>query len=111
MHLFFRSFGEIMSKLKKPFVIARRNDAKTFYFTLNSTSGLSERICREWQRVSFQNLPNALAQYRNPKNKTMAEAGVYALIQYLKQEQETNDTKRIPTEDITVKAWIERSLL
>jgi len=47
-----------MSKLKKPFIIARRNDAKTFQFTLNSTCGLPERICREWQRVSFHNLSN-----------------------------------------------------
>ncbi|MDR0525894.1 MAG: hypothetical protein LBG90_08520 [Spirochaetaceae bacterium] len=91
-----------MSRLPKPFTVLRRGDSKTFQFTLNPTCGLPTRICREWQRVSFQNFPDALAQYRNPKNKSAAETGVYALIQYLKSELAQGDIPHTAIKDVTV---------
>ena len=52
-----------MAKLPKPFVITRRTDSKTFRLTINFTSGLPERVCAEWRRRSFQDLPDELAHY------------------------------------------------
>jgi integrase/recombinase XerD len=97
-----------MSKPQKPFATPRRGDSKTFQLTINPSSGLSTRICREWRRKSFENLPDALAQYRRPKTKAAAEAGAFALIQYLKQELEDNNTQRISSDAITVGDWIEK---
>jgi hypothetical protein len=46
-----------------------------------------------------------LAQYRYPKNKTSAEAGAFALIEFLK-----NALEPVPTcnDRITVKDWMEK---
>jgi hypothetical protein len=64
-----------------------RNEAKTFQISLNAISGLSERICRQWKRRSFQDFPLELAQFRNPRTKSAAEAGGFALIEFLKNNE------------------------
>jgi integrase len=98
-----------MSKPQRPFTTPRRKDTKTFQITLNVSSGLPLRICLEWQRQSFQKFPDAMAQYRNPTNKNAAEAGAFALIQFLKNELEKdNITAHIHTNDITVGKWLEK---
>jgi hypothetical protein len=45
-----------------------------------------------------------LAQYRNPKNKSTAEAGAFAFTKYLKEKQEESGSSRVLIEDITVGA-------
>jgi integrase len=97
-----------MSKPQKPFSTPKRGDSKTFQLTINPVSGLPVRICREWRRKSFQDLPDALAQYRNPKTKSAAQAGAFALIQHLKKELEENNARRAPSDNITVGEWIEK---
>jgi ribonucleotide reductase alpha subunit len=95
-------------KSPKPFVIGKRSDSKTFQLTLNFTCGLQERMCKEWRRRSFKDFPNELAQYRNPKNKSVAEVGAFAFIKYLKEKQEEGVSSRVSVEDITVGAWLEK---
>jgi len=97
-----------MPRPKKPFTVTRRADSKTFQFSLNPACGLPDRVCRNWQRVSFQKFPSALALHRLPKNKAAAEAGGYELIQHLKQEAEGVEAKRPHTADISVGEWIEK---
>ena len=91
-----------MPRPKKPFVISKRNDTETYFIIINTTSGLSQRICKEWFRKSFQNFPPELYGYANPKSDVAAEAGAIALIAYLKQNG------RVISEDITVGAWLEK---
>jgi hypothetical protein len=100
--------GDAMPRPQKPFIVKRRNDSKTFQFTINPTSGLPRKVCQNWQRRSFQDMPDILAPYRAPKNKTAAEAGVMSLIQYLKNQMEHNDTWKIPNEVVTVGEWVSR---
>jgi integrase len=69
---------------RKPFVVQKRRESKTFLLTLNTTSGLPARICNEWKRKSFQNFPPELIIHGNPKSKVAAEAGALALISFLK---------------------------
>jgi len=98
-----------MPRTPKPFVIAKRNDSNTFQFTLNPNCGLQDRVCDEWRRKSFQDLPSELIDYRTPKDEKEAEAGVIALIVYLKNKlQEEGSARRVAVEDITVGAWIEK---
>jgi len=98
-----------MAKSAKPFITPRRNDSKTFQLTLNPSCGLPQRVCDEWHRRSFHDLPDDLAQFRFPKSKSAAEAGVLALISYLKKKQEDEGSARhITTLDITVGAWLEK---
>jgi len=97
-----------MSKTPEPYIIKWRNDSKTFQFTLNFAYGLNERVCAQWQRKSFCNLPEELAIYRNPKTKSAAKAGVDALISYLRKKQEEGSVRRIIIEDITVGDWLEK---
>jgi hypothetical protein len=53
-------------------------------------------------------LPDALAQYRSPKNKPVAKAGVLALIQRL-EKQLKQDESPIPfNEAVTVGEWASR---
>jgi integrase/recombinase XerD len=73
-----------MPRPKKPIVIQKRKDTKTYLLTLNPTSGLPVRVCREWQRKSFQNFPPELAIHYNPKTKVAAETGALALVSFLK---------------------------
>jgi len=97
-----------MPRPQRPFTVTRRADSKTFQFTLNPASGLPDKVCRYWQRASFQKFPTSLAMHRLPKNKAEAEAGIYALIQHLKEELAAGAARRIPTEDITAGAWLEK---
>jgi hypothetical protein len=97
-----------MAKLPKPFVVAKRTDSKTFRFTINFTSGLPDRVCAEWSRANFQDLPRELAQYRAPKTKSAAEAVAVALIAYLNKKLEEGTAHRVRVEDITVGDWIEK---
>ena len=97
-----------MPKIPEPFITPRRNDSKTFQITLNRTCGLPDRICKEWQRRSFQDLPDELAEYRNPKTKAGAKAAAYALITFLKKKQDEGNARKVHVEDITVGAWIEK---
>jgi integrase/recombinase XerD len=74
-----------MPRPKKPFVVQKRRGSKSsFILTLNITSGLPARICREWERKSFQNFPAELINHSFPKTKAAAEAGAIALIAFLK---------------------------
>ena len=96
-------------KTPNPFVIGKRTDSNTFHFTLNPTCGLQERVCKEWRRRSFQDLPAELAHYRTPKDEKGAKASVIALIIYLKnKQQEEGSARRVVIDDITVGAWIEK---
>ena len=97
-----------MPKSQKPFVVTRRKDSKTFQFSLNPPCGLPERVCRDWRWASFQKFPPELVQYASPKNKASADAGVFMLIQFLKEKQNPDDTKRTPTKDISVGEWLEK---
>jgi integrase len=97
-----------MPRTPEPYIITWRNDSKTFQFTLNFAYGLNERVCAQWHRKSFQNLPNELAIYRNPKSKPAAKAGVDALIVYLRKKQEEGNTRRVSGDDITVGAWVKK---
>jgi integrase/recombinase XerD len=97
-----------MPRTPESYVIAKRNDSNTFQFTLNHAYGLNERVCAQWRRRSFQDLPDELAGFRYPKTRPQAKAGVDALIAYLRKEQEEGGTQRVTTEDITVGAWIEK---
>ncbi|GHV88978.1 hypothetical protein AGMMS50267_13380 [Spirochaetia bacterium] len=97
-----------MSKPQKPFTTPKRGDSKMFQLTLNPTSGLPQRVCKEWQRRSFQYLPDALVQFRNPKTKATAAAAAFALIDYLKKELETTGASRITFDDITVGDWVKK---
>jgi len=97
-----------MPRPQKPYTTPRRGDSKTFQLTINPSSGLPQRVCREWRRKSFQDLPGALAQYKNPKTKNAAEAGAFALIEYLKKQSAAGNTAGIRTDDITVGAWLEK---
>jgi integrase len=92
----------------KPFSTPRRTDSKTFQITLKHTCGLPERVCADWQRRSFLDLPDELSPYRTPKTKSAAEAGAVALIAYLKKKQTEGSARRTRAEDITVGAWIEK---
>jgi len=97
-----------MPRLAKPFTTPRRTDSKTFQVTLNPACGLPQRVCNEWRRRSFYDLPDDLASYRNPKTKAAAEAGAFALINHLKRKQEEGHALRVAIEDITAGEWIEK---
>jgi len=96
-----------MSRPMKPFVVGRRNDSKGFILTINPTSGLREKVCREWARRSFQNLPKELAQYRFPKSKAVADAGALALVELLKNAEAPVNLRDSP-EKITVGNWLKK---
>jgi len=97
-----------MARLPKPFTVRKRNDSKTFQITLNVPCGLPYRVCLEWSRRSFQDFPDDLAKYRNPKTKTAAEAAALELIKHLVEKQKEGSARRITVEDITVGDWIEK---
>jgi len=97
-----------MSRLPKPFNTPRRTDSRTYQITLNKTCGLPARVCDEWRRRSFQDFPDDLAQYRNPKNKAAAETAAFALITFLKKKQDEGDTRHVVFADITVGNWLEK---
>jgi hypothetical protein len=76
-----------MAKMPKPFALIRRTDSKSFRLTLNPSCGLPDRVCKAWYRRSFQQLPEELSPYRNPRTKSAAEAGAVALIPTLKRNR------------------------
>jgi integrase len=90
-----------MPRPKKPFVVRKRRESKTFLLTLNTTSGLPIRICQEWNRKSFQNFPTELVIHSNPKTKTAAETGALALISFLK-----DSGAAVKKEDTPVGEWL-----
>ncbi|GHV79844.1 hypothetical protein AGMMS49944_16350 [Spirochaetia bacterium] len=94
-----------MPRPQSPFVVQRRKNVKTYILSINPSSGVPARICAEWQRKSFQNLPLALAQYRDPQNKSAANAGAFALIEHLKKAE---GQSRLPSDQIQVGAWLEK---
>ena len=65
-----------MAKTAQPFTLIRCSDSKSYRLTLNPSCGLSDRVCREWYRRSFQHLPTELANYRNPKLSKNDSEGV-----------------------------------
>jgi len=97
-----------MGRAEKPFNTPKRKDSNTYQITLNPPCGLPEKICMEWRRRSFQDLPEELINYRYPKTKAAAEAGAFALIQHLKKKNEDGSAMRLKTIDITVADWIEK---
>jgi integrase len=98
-----------MPRPQKPFNTPKRRDSKTFQITINPASGLPRQICREWQRKSFQDFPDALAIYRNPKTKAAAEKGAFALIEYLKKNAEDGAIiRQVSAEKITVGEWVQK---
>ena len=97
-----------MPRPKKPIVIQKRKESKSYILTLNTTSGLPKRICDEWKRKSFQNFPAELALHSNPKSKSAAETAAQALIAFLKKKQEEGNARHVAIENITVCAWIEK---
>jgi hypothetical protein len=58
--------------------------------------------------IRLPDFPDDLARYRNPKNKSAADAGVIALIQRLSQELEAGNARRVPPENITVGEWAKK---
>jgi integrase len=97
-----------MGRIANPYNVSER-ETGTFQFTLNFTCGLPRRVCFEWRRKGFNALPAELAIYRNPKSMSNAKISVQALIAFLKKKQETEgSSRRVQTEDITVRAWLEK---
>jgi hypothetical protein len=69
---------------------------------LKHTCGLPERVCAEWQRRSFLDLPKEFSPYRHPRTKSTAEVGAVALIAYLKRKQSEAGVQRFGADDITL---------
>ena len=97
-----------MAKSAKPFNIQKRAKFKTFILTLNTTCGLPPEVCNEWQRRSYQNLPSALANYRNPANKPAACTGAVLLIEYLKKQAADTGYIKLNHLNVTVGNWLIR---
>jgi integrase/recombinase XerD len=96
-----------MSRTAEPYIIHKRGN--TFQITLNSTCGLPQRVCAEWQRRSIKALPDELFNYRTPKTTPDCKASVQALIAFLKKRLDTEGSaRRVQTEDITVGDWLEK---
>ncbi|MDR1301598.1 MAG: hypothetical protein LBK43_03905 [Treponema sp.] len=93
-----------MPRLPRPFIIEKRKNCN-YKLTLSLSSGLPQRVCTEWYRKSFKNFPDALAIYRYPRNKSEAERGTLALIQYL---QHNHDDVPIAKKDILVEIWLKK---
>ena len=94
-----------MPRPQRPFIVEKRNGSKSFLLTLHPTSGLPDRICREWYRKSFQNLPVELALHYNPKTKAAAEAGAMALIAFLKNGRIVASTPTLK-DSLRVGEWL-----
>jgi integrase/recombinase XerD len=95
-----------MARIGEPYIVKKRGNS--FQFTLNSTCGLPERVCAEWQRRGFRTLPDELSDYRNPKTKPEAKESVRTLIDFLKKRQAEGCARRVSAEDITVGDWIKK---
>jgi integrase len=75
--------------------------------SLSPASGLPERICNEWDRVSFSKFPVELAHLREPKSKPAAETAADALITFLKNQLSLGRLK-LHYEDVTIGEWLKR---
>ena len=96
-----------MARIAEPYIVKKRGNS--FQFTLNSTCGLPERVCAEWQRKGFKALPDELSDYRNPQTKPEAKANVRTLIDFLKKKLEMGGSAwRVAAGDITVGDWIKK---
>jgi hypothetical protein len=73
-----------MSKTSGPFAVRKQRDTKKFIVVLYPASGLPPQVCNEWNRKSFQNLPDELALFREPRTKADAGTAAMILIQHLK---------------------------
>ena len=47
-------------------------------------------------------------KFRDPRTKAAAEAGAFALVEYLKKKIDDGTAQRVRAEDITVGVWIEK---
>jgi integrase len=96
-----------MPRPKEPYVIQERKSpkkgSKTFLLTLNESSGLPARVCNEWKRKSYLNLPPELAIHWNPKTRAAAKAATLALIAFLK-----NGSGVVHDSDVSVGEWLRR---
>jgi hypothetical protein len=97
-----------MPKSPKPFVIIKRTDAKTFRLMINFTSGLPERVCAEWRRRSFLDLPEELSPYRTPQDKICRGSRRRGPDCLPQKKQAEGSARRVRAEDITVGTWIEK---
>jgi len=104
----FSDQGDAMARFPQPFTVRKRNDSKTFQITLNPSCGLPHKVCAEWMRRSFQELPGDLAKHRNPKSKAAAQAAALELIKFLLERQEEGAAKRVTSDEICVGAWLEK---
>ena len=96
-----------MGRIAEPIIVHKRG--KSFQFILNSTCGLPQRVCAEWQRRSFKTLPEELFNYRNPKTKPEAKSNAQVLVAFLKKKLEVGlSAKRMVPEDITVGDWLQK---
>jgi hypothetical protein len=95
-----------MARIGEPYIVKKRGNS--FQFTLNSTCGLPERICDEWQRKGFKTLPDELSDYRSPKTKPEVKENVRMLIDFLKKKLAEGCARRVSAEDITVGDWIKK---
>ena len=97
-----------MARPKSPYNYHKRKDTKKYQFSLNPSCGLPQRICNAWQRKSFQNLPDELAQFRDPKREADVKIALGALLVYLKKQYEEGNAQKVLIEDITVGKWVEK---
>jgi len=95
-----------MARIAEPYIVIKRGNS--FQFTLNSTCGLPQRVCIEWQRRSFITMPDELFYCRYPKTKPEAKSHVRTLIEYLKKKNAEGGAMRVSAENITVGDWIKK---
>jgi integrase len=93
-----------MPRHQRPFIVFKRKASKYWYITINPTSGLPDKVCQQWQRKSFTNFPPELLAYSVPKSKSAAEAGVMALIAFLKNV----DGRALKKSNIRVGEWLQK---
>ena len=96
-----------MPRVKERFKVYKRKDTKKYIVSLSPASGLPDRICKEWQRVSFSKFPVELAHLREPKTKPAAETAADALITFLKNQLSLGRLK-LHYEDVTIGEWLKR---
>jgi hypothetical protein len=99
-----------MSKTSGLFVVRKRRDTKKFIVILYPASGFPSQVCKKWNRKSFQNLPDELVLFREPRTKAAAETAAMMLIQHLKSQAIAPDNQvpmnRRPHNEETVGEWL-----
>jgi len=95
-----------MAKYSEPFNVLARSDSDTYRLTLNyPTCELSESVCKEWYRRSFQHFQAELASFMNPKSMGAAKVAARALIKYLKRKESQNTPITATDDDTTVEEF------